>query len=92
MGLSNQHNLPIIIMGESYKPHVPYTDGSYTKLIAHYLEPLNVKFDDIDGPAIYLLGHRNVFNETEFPIGSVVLDPWRERNNPDTIYYGNKRK
>jgi len=90
--LSNEHNLPIVIMGESYKPGVPYTDGSYTKLIAHYLSDSVTKFDNIDKPAIYLLGHRNVFNETEFPIGSVVLDPWRERNNSDTIYYGNKRK
>jgi UDPglucose 6-dehydrogenase len=90
--LSNEHNLPIVIMGESYKPGVTYTDGSYTKLIAYYLNDDVTKFDNIDEPAIYLLGHRNVFNETEFPIGSVVLDPWRERNNPDTIYYGNKRK
>lgn len=90
--LSHQYNLPIIIMGESYKPDVPYTDGSYTKLIAHYLSNTNMVFDKIDGPAIYLLGHRNKFNNIEFPKGSVILDPWRERNEPDTIHYGNKKK
>jgi len=41
---------------------------------------------------LYLLGHRNVFNDTIFPKGSVVLDPWRERNNKDTIYYGGIKK
>jgi hypothetical protein len=24
----------------------------------------------------------------EFPMGSIVLDPWRERVHKDTIYYG----
>jgi UDPglucose 6-dehydrogenase len=90
--LSIEHNLPIVIMGESYKPGVPYIDGSYTKLIAYYLGSSVTIFDKMDEPAIYLLGHRGVFNETEFPKGSVVLDPWRERNNVDTIYYGNKKK
>lgn len=90
--LSNEHNLPIVIMGESYKPGVPYIDGSYTKLIAYYLGSTITAFDKIDEPAIFLLGHRNIFNNTEFPKGSVVLDPWRERNNPDTIHYGNKKK
>jgi hypothetical protein len=79
-------------MGESYKPGVPYIDGSYTKLIAYYLGSSVTIFDKMNEPAIYLLGHRGVFNETEFPKGSVVLDPWRERNNVDTIYYGNKKK
>jgi len=88
MDLSKQHGLPIVIMGESYKPGVPYTDGSYTKLIHHYLNDSNVPFDIIKGPAVYLLGHRGVFNETNFPEGSVVLDPWRERSNKDTVYYG----
>lgn len=90
--LSTEHNLPIVIMGESYKPGVPYTDGSYTKLIAYYLGSTITTFDNTENPAIYLLGHRGVFNDTVFPIGSVVLDPWRERNNIDTIYYGNKKK
>jgi hypothetical protein len=30
------------------------------------------------------------YNETIFPDGSVILDPWRERNKPDTIFYGGK--
>lgn len=92
--LSFMNNLPIVIMGESYKPGVPYTDGSYSRLIQFYLtehSTRKVEFDKIEYPAIYLLGHRGVFNETEFPEGSIVLDPWRERNKPDTIYYGGNK-
>jgi len=88
--LHDEFELPIVILGESYKPGVPYVDGSYTKLIAHYLDYPWLYFDKIVEPAIYLLGHRGVYNKTVFPKGSVVLDPWRERNNPDTIFYGGK--
>ena len=88
--LHGENELPIVILGESYKPGVPYLDGSYTKLIAHYLDYPWLYYDKIVEPAIYLLGHRGVYNETIFPEGSIVLDPWRERNKPDTIYYGGK--
>lgn len=84
--LSYEHKLPIIIMGKSYKPGVDYTDGSYSILVGSFLS--DVEYDVTDKPAIYLLGHRGVFNNYEFPSGSVVLDPWRERKNKDTIYYG----
>ena len=88
--LHGENELPIVILGESYKPGVPYLDGSYTKLIAHYLDYPWLYYDKIVEPAIYLLGHRGVYNETIFPEGSIILDPWRERDKPDTIYYGGK--
>jgi len=84
--LSAEYGLPVVIMGKSYKPGVEYTDGSYSLLIGSFI--MEVEYDTINKPAIYLLGHRNVFNETEFPMGSIVLDPWRERVHKDTIYYG----
>lgn len=89
--LHDLYDLPIVILGESYKPGVPYTDGSYTRLIAHYLDYEWLYYDRIIEPAIYLLGHRGVYNDTVFPNGSIILDPWRERNKPDTIFYGGKK-
>lgn len=89
--LHDVYELPIVILGESYKPGVPYTDGSYTKLVAHYLNYDWLYYDRIIEPAIYLLGHRGVYNDTIFPDGSIILDPWRERNKPDTIFYGGKK-
>jgi UDPglucose 6-dehydrogenase len=90
--LHDENDLPIVILGESYKPGVPHTDGSYSRLIAHYLNYDWLYYDQIVEPAIYLLGHRGVYNETVFPEGSIVLDPWRERKNKDTIYYGYNRE
>ena len=92
--LYDENDLGIVILGESFKPGVPYTEGSYTKLIGWYLENKYgyeyLYYDQIVEPAIYLLGHRGVYNDTMFPEGSVILDPWRERNRPDTIHYGKK--
>lgn len=44
--LSDEHDLPIFIHGESYKPNVPYVDGSYSLLIAYYLKRYSVTFID----------------------------------------------
>jgi UDPglucose 6-dehydrogenase len=92
---ARQHNLPIIIMGKSYKPGVEFTEGSYSVLVGYYVNftyKENVDFDKIETPAVYLLGHRGIFNETIFPEGSIVVDPWRERKLNDTIYYGGKKQ
>jgi UDPglucose 6-dehydrogenase len=92
---SRQHNLPIIIMGKSYKPGVEYTEGSYSVLVGYYVNFTyneKVDFDKIEEPAVYLLGHRGEFNTTIFPQGSIVVDPWRERKLNDTIYYGGKKE
>lgn len=93
ISLSDKHQLPIVIMGKSYKPGVDLIDGSYSVLISNFIHELsnkNVHFDDTNLTAVYLLAHRFEFNQTKFPDGSIVLDPWRERINKDTIYYGKK--
>jgi UDPglucose 6-dehydrogenase len=89
--LSYKHNLPITIMGKSYKPGVEYLEGSTSIMVGYYLEQqgYTVLYDNIDSPAIYLLGHFNVFIDTEFPEGSIILDPWRQRE--DAIHYGNRK-
>ncbi len=90
--LSNSYNLPIVILGKSYKPDVDYLEGSTTILTGFYVEELGktVQFDVISEPAIYLLGHRGKFHDVEFPESSVVLDVWREYKNDKLIvkYYG----
>lgn len=92
MFLSNMHELPIVIMGKSYKPGVDYVEGSTSIMVGHFCENQghNVLFDDKEGKAVYLLGHYKTFNEIEFPEGSVILDPWREYKSKTNIvfYYG----
>lgn len=89
--LSYEYNLPVIIMGKSYKPGVDYSEGSTSIMVGYYLEQqgYEVTYDNINTQAIYLLGHYNSFVDTVFPVGSVILDPWRQRK--DAIHYGNRK-
>jgi UDPglucose 6-dehydrogenase len=65
--LQKQYNLPIVIHGRSYKPYVPYTDGSYSELIGYFLGESGSTFEYVDpltndnrssnGPAIFFMAH-----------------------------------
>jgi hypothetical protein len=60
---------PIVIIGKAYKPLVPYTDGSASMLVGHYVTELGGELHYHDygtgdlvepdqlGPAVYLLAH-----------------------------------
>ncbi len=66
-----KHGLPIYIHGKAYKPDVPYCIGSYSTLIAHYIQQqaqpvcyVDPLADDREGcqdqipaPAVVLLAH-----------------------------------
>lgn len=76
--------LPVVILGKSFKPGVPYTDGSYSMLVGFYCEHYGkaVTYDTIsDRPATYLLAHNVDHTELldQMANGSVVVDPWRNR-------------
>jgi UDPglucose 6-dehydrogenase len=90
--LSDEYDLPIIILGKSYKPDVEYLEGSTTILTGYYVEQMgkSVEFDVEPKQGVYLLGHSNKYHDFPFPEGSVILDVWREYKN-DTLkvyYYG----
>ena len=97
----NMHNLPIGILGQSYKPDVEYLDGSSSILVGHYCESAygskyKVQYD-LETPikGVYLLGHMGKHHDYNFPDGSVVVDPWRSfetNKNVKIIHYGNTRK
>ena len=94
--LSKENNLPIIILGQSYKPDVKYLDGSSSILTAHYIKEQGI-VPEFDQPhpykAIYLLAHMGKDHDYAFPKGSIVLDPWRsfKSDNVKVIHYGNTR-
>jgi UDPglucose 6-dehydrogenase len=96
--LSQEHNLPVVILGKSYKPDVEYLEGSTSILTGCFLDKHNIEVDYDCEPkqAVYLLGHRGKFYDYPFPDGSIILDVWREfkTDNPslNVIQYGNTRK
>lgn len=97
IGLVKKSLLPIIILGESYKPDVPYKEGSTTILTGHFCEIAGHKpqYDiETNKPALFLLGHMDKFHDYDFPEGSIVVDPWRSYKtdkNIKVIHYGNTR-
>lgn len=65
--LAQESNMPVIIHGKAYKPYVPYTIGSYSILVGHYVEHTGTKLYYVDpltgdtevpeGPAVVLMAH-----------------------------------
>lgn len=96
---SSTDNLPIVILGKSYKPGVDYLDGSSSILTGKYCERFGSKFKVIYDPvkpikAVYLLGHMGQHHDYDFPEGSIVVDPWRSfktDKNIKVVHYGNTR-
>ena len=99
--IAKEKELPILINGISYKPGVPYVDGSYALLVAQYCteydyNPMQVDplvFGADPGPfrACVLLAHPELY--VELSDDSVVVDPWRSYTSDkhEVIHYGNTR-
>ena len=96
----------VCVVGKAYKPDVPYTNGSYSLLVAHYIEKHGGKvtyYDPNTGDStfdfkadVYLIGYWSWWvDEIDFPYGSIVIDPWRKNKKYDSrikiIHYGNTR-
>ena len=97
---ANKVNLPIVILGKSYKPDVNYEDGSSSILTGHFCESsygfkYKVDYDPVKPyKAVYLLGHMGKHHDYDFPDGSVVVDPWRvftSDKDIKVIHYGDTR-
>ncbi len=100
VSLAIKNNLPILLNGISYKPGVPYIDGSYSLLVGHYCSEVEYHCMRVDplvcpqkGPfsAIVLLSHPELYcflNDD-----SIVVDPWRKYKSSKhkVIHYGNTR-
>lgn len=96
--IAKQENLPVVILGKSYKPDVDYLEGSSSILVGSFLEEKGIDVSyDTEGTnrAIYLLGHKGKFHDYKFPKNSIVVDPWRAYKASDStvkvIHYGNTR-
>lgn len=67
VALHHETGLPVVIHGRAYKPYVPYTIGSYSELVGHFVEKAGVAVqyadpltnDTIAGPmkCVVLMAH-----------------------------------
>lgn len=102
-----QNGKNVTIIGKAYKPDVPYTNGSASMLVGHYIEKHggNLRYYDpntgdndlhTDWTEVYLIGYwdKNTGN-INFPAHTTVIDPWRKlvpQGSHGVIHYGNTRK
>jgi UDPglucose 6-dehydrogenase len=92
------YDLPIHIIGRSFKPGTDLTDGSTAELVAHYCtvewdQP--VEFDSVSRqPAVYLLAHDRDYSDLSFAQGSVIVDMYRrflrDSEGVEVVWYGVK--
>jgi len=86
--LMEMHDLPKVILGKAFKPETSLVAGSPSILLKNLLEErghsVTLYDPHIDavcpefGPSVFLIGTKHPeFEHFNFPVGSVVLDPWR---------------
>jgi len=100
-----EYSKSVTIVGKAYKPGVPYTIGSSSMLVGHYIEKhggtvtyydLNTGDTTFCDSEVYLIGYwENWVEHIKFPEDAVVIDPWRKLNKSTyagkIVHYGNTR-
>jgi len=92
-----EHGYEVYFTSDSYKPHVPYTNGSYSLLVQHYVKKFNTNVTkDIDQADVIVRVHESdEINEEELVPGVVIFDPWRtyelKTKSHIVVHYGNTR-
>lgn len=88
-----QKNLPVVVLGKSFKSNVNITTGSAALLLISYLKERNINFihfdphiDEGEPPitekAVYFIAtNHDCFKKYIFPEGSEVIDVWRYLHN-----------
>jgi UDPglucose 6-dehydrogenase len=85
-------NLPVVILGKTFKKETNLLVGSPSILLKNILEEKGVDLEMYDpwvdtteaplnSPSIFFIGtNHDLFNDYSFPKGSIVIDPWRYIN------------
>jgi len=89
-------NLPICIVGSSFKPETHLTDGSASLLLGYYLmkEGHKIFYDEPTSfsPHCYVLCHNIDYSDNKFNPNSIVIDVYRkfksDRKDLEIFYYG----
>lgn len=94
---AQKYELPLILLGKSFKPQTNITTGSPAVLMANILKEKKAKFKhyenlDPEKPAVYFIAtQHDKYNDYTFPEGSRIIDPFRfmlERKGVDIIRIG----
>lgn len=85
-----KHGNKIGFTSDSYKPDVPYTNGSYSLLVQHYVKEHGGFITPLSShPHVIVKVHESDLIETDFE--GVVFDPWRSHVGINVVHYGDTR-
>jgi UDPglucose 6-dehydrogenase len=102
----NMNDLPVIILGKTFKKETNLIVGSPSILLKNILNEKNINvemfdpwIDNTEPPlnekALFFIGtNHDKFLEYKFPKGSIVVDPWRyisEQEDVKLIRVGNSK-
>jgi len=105
--IENKNDLPVIILGKTFKKETNLIVGSPSILLKNILDEKNITttmydpwIDNEQPPiaqkAVYFIGtNHDVFLTYQFPKGSIVIDPWRyltEQEDVKLIKIGDSTK
>jgi UDPglucose 6-dehydrogenase len=86
--ISKKSNLPVTLLGASYKANINLTVGSPAILLGNFLTNMGQSFTYYDPfvfpdvkltstPSVFFVStNHDVFRDIKFPIGSICVDPW----------------
>ena len=85
-----KHGNKVAFTSDSYKPDVPYTNGSYSLLVQHYVKEHGGFITPLSShPHVIVKVHESDLIETDFE--GVVFDPWRSHVGINVVHYGDTR-
>jgi UDPglucose 6-dehydrogenase len=105
--IQNKKELPIVILGKTFKKETNLITGSPAILLKNILEEkgYNVTMFDpwidegvppLENPSLFFIGtNHDIFSAYSFPKGSTIIDPWRyidAKDDVKIIHVGNSLK
>ena len=84
-----KHGNKVAFTSDSYKPDVPYTNGSYSLLVQHYVKRYGFVVPVDENPHVIVKVHESDLIPTDYE--GVVFDPWRSHVGINVVHYGDTR-
>ena len=84
-----KHGNKVAFTSDSYKPNVPYTNGSYSLLVQHYVKRFGFIVPVDENPHVIVKVHESDLIPTDYE--GIVFDPWRSHVGINVVHYGDTR-
>ena len=74
---------------DSYKPHVSYTEGSFSLLVQYFIKERGGNIVEAKDADVIVVVHET--DEVPEDFKGIIFDPWRNHTGDNVIRYGDTR-